>query len=87
MFFKTIKRRGEYIIELEKNNNLIKKNSEDIQKLLLEDFIETLNEIQDIEAIKMSETEKLIDRIKIITKKRTEYITKLIELSNTSNGR
>ena len=61
MFFKTIKRQGEYIAELEKNNKFIKKNSKDMQKILLDDFVMTLNEIQDIEAIEISETEKLIN--------------------------
>ena len=86
LFAKTIKRQGEYITELEKNIKLTKKNSKDIQKQLLEDFIMTINEIQDIQALNMSEAEKDKMRNSIIEYKRTQYVTKLIELSNTDQS-
>lgn len=83
LFTKTIRRQGEYITELEKNIKITKNNSKDMQKLLLNDFIMTINEIQDIQAIKnLSEEEKDHMRDTIISKKRTEYVTKLIELEN-----
>lgn len=83
LFAKTIRRQGEYITELEKNIKITKNNSKDMQKLLLNDFIMTINEIQDIQAIKnLSEAEKDHMRDTIISKKRTEYVTKLIELEN-----
>ena len=47
LFAKTIRRQGEYITELEKNIKITKNNSKDMQKLLLNDFIMTINEIQD----------------------------------------
>ena len=86
LFAKTIKRQGEYITELEKNIKLTKKNSKDIQKQLLEDFTMTINEIQDIQALNMSEAEKDKMRNSIIEYKRTQYVTKLIELSNTDQS-
>lgn len=82
MFIKTIKKQKEYIKELEKNIKITKNNSKDMQKILLDDFILTINEIQDIQAINISEKEKDHMRNSIINKKRTEYVTKLIELSN-----
>lgn len=83
MFIKTVAKQGKYIAELEKNIKLIKQNEKDIQKILLDDFIMTINEIQDIDAIKVTEAEKIKMRNSIINKKRTDYVTKLIELSNT----
>lgn len=82
MFIKTVLRQGKYITELEQNLKLTKKNSKDIQKLLLDDFVMTINEIQDIQAMKIDEEEKDKMRNSIINKKRTEYVTKIIELSN-----
>lgn len=83
LFAKTIRRQGEYITELEKNIKITKNNSKDMQKLLLNDFIMTMNEIQDIQAIKnLSEAERDHMRDTIISKKRTKYVTKLIELEN-----
>ena len=49
----------------------------------IEDSILALNEIQDIQAIKISEAEKDILRNSIINKKRTEYVTKIIELDGS----
>lgn len=83
LFAKTIRRQGEYITELEKNIKITKNNSKDMQKLLLNYFIMTMNEIQDIQAIKnLSEAERDHMRDTIISKKRTKYVTKLIELEN-----
>lgn len=82
MFIKTVLRQGKCIAELEQNLKLTKKNSKDIQKLLLDDFVMTINEIQDIQAMKIDEKEKDKMRNSIINKKRTEYVTKIIELSN-----
>lgn len=48
----------------------------------IEDSILTINEIQDIQAIKISETEKDMLRNSIINKKRTEFVTKIIELDS-----
>lgn len=87
MFIKTLIRQGKYISELEKNIKLIKENNRETQKLLLDDFIMTINEIQDVESIKESEKEKDRMRNSIINKKRTEYVTKLIELSNTDQSK
>lgn len=87
MFIRTLIRQGKYISELEKNIKLIKENNRKTQKLLLDDFIMTINEIQDVESIKESEKEKDRMRNSIINKKRTEYVTKLIELSNTDQSK
>ena len=86
LFSKTIKRQGEYIIELEKNLKITKKNSKDTQKLLLTDFIMTINEVQDVQAMKdLSEQEKDKRRNMIINRKLKKYITKLTELENDGN--
>lgn len=53
-----------------------------VLKEQIEDSILTINEIQDIQAIKIYETEKDILRNSIINKKRTEYVTKIIELDS-----
>ena len=82
MFKNIIKKQKEYIKQLELNLKITKKNNREIQKVLLDDFVMTMNEIQDIQAINISEKEKDHMRNSIINKKRTEYVTKLIELSN-----
>ena len=82
MFMKTIIKQGDYIAELNKNLKLTKKNSKDIQKILLDEFIMTINEIQDIQSLDLSEEEKNEMRNEIINHARTKYVTKLIELSN-----
>ena len=57
----------------------------------LEDSIMTINQIQDIQVIEITEREKDINRNVIINKKRIEYVDKIIELdklckpSNSSN--
>lgn len=55
----------------------------EILKKQIEDSILALNEIQDIQAIKISETEKDMLRNSIINKKRTEFVTKIIELDGS----
>lgn len=82
MFLKTIRKQGEYIMELEKNIKLTKNNYKDMQKQLLDDFIMTINELQDIQSINVNEKEKDDLRNSIINNARTKYVTKLIELSN-----
>ena len=86
MFTKTLIRQGKCIIKLEKNIELIKKDNIEIQKKMLDDFIMTINEIQDVQEIKATEEEKDKMRNSIIEYKRTQYVTKLIELSNTDQS-
>lgn len=61
----------------------LRKQLREKQKELLDDFIMTINELQDIQAMKIKEEEKDKMRNSIINNKRTKYATKLIELSNT----
>lgn len=83
MFFRTIKRQGEYIHELEKHISLLNKTHKSEKKNMLDNFVMTINEIQDVDAIKeKTEEEKKQLRDSIIDMKRTNYVTKLIELSN-----
>lgn len=49
----------------------------------IEDSILTINEIQDVQAIKISDAEKDMLRNSIINKKRTEFVTKIIELDGS----
>lgn len=86
MIFKTIIKQAKCIKELEKNIKLTHKNYRDIQEKILEDFVMTINEIQDVEAIEISEIEKIKKRNSIINNKRTKLIIKLIELSNTDKS-
>lgn len=74
--------KGQYIKQLERNIKLTKKNCKDIQKQLLQEFIETINEVQDIKSLNLPEEEKDQMRNAIINNARTKYVTKLIELSN-----
>ena len=55
----------------------------EILKKQIEDSILALNVIQDIQAIKISEAEKDMLRNSIINKKRTEFVTKIIELDGS----
>ena len=82
MFFKTTIRQGKCITELSRNIEITKKNSKEMQKQMLDEFIMTINEIQDIEALNYPEKEKTHMRNTIIDNARTKYVTKLIELSN-----
>lgn len=86
MFAKTIIRQGNCITELEKNLKLTKRNNKEIQKQLLDEFIMTINQIQDIQSLNLSEEEKDEMRNTIINHTRTKYVTKLIELSNTDQS-
>jgi len=56
------------------------------RKNLLEEAIMTINQIQDIQAIGITEKEKDIMRNNIINCKRSEYVQKLIELDNLSQS-
>lgn len=87
MFVKTIIRQGNCITELEKNLKLTKRNNKEIQKQLLDEFIMTINQIQDIQSLNLSEEEKDEMRNTIINQARTKYVTKLIELSNSETHR
>ena len=87
MFVKTIIRQGNCITELEKNLKLTKRNNKEIQKQLLDEFIITINQIQDIQSLNLSEEEKDEMRNTIINHTRTKYVTKLIELSNSETHR
>lgn len=63
-------------------NNALNENKhlrEELKKQI-EDSIMTINEVQDVQAINISEAEKDMMRNSIINKKRTEYVTKIIEL-------
>lgn len=82
MFLKTIFRQCNTITELEKNLKLTKRNCKDMQKRLLNEFILTINEVQDIQTLNLPEEEKDEMRNSIINNARTKYIEKLIELSN-----
>ncbi len=53
---------------------------------MLDEFIMTINEVQDIEALDIPEKEKTHMRNTIIDNARTKYVTKLIELSNTEQS-
>ena len=64
----------------------LRKQLKEKQNELLDDFIMTINEIQDIQAMKINEEEKDKMRNSIINNKRTKYVTKLIELSNTEQS-
>lgn len=68
------------------NRNILIANLENKLKELLEDFVMAINEIQDIQAMKIREEEKDKMRNSIINNKRTKYVTKLIELSNTNQS-
>lgn len=87
MFTKTLIRQGKRIIELEKNIEVIKKDNIEIQKKMLDDFIMTINEIQDVQEIKATEEEKDKMRNSIIDNKRTKCLEKLIELSSTYHSK
>lgn len=65
------------------NRNVLIADLQNKTKELLEDFVMTINELQDIQAMKIKEEEKDKMRNSIINNKRTKYVTKLIELSNT----
>ena len=87
MFIKTIIRQDNCITELEKNLKLTKRNNKEIQKQLLDEFIMTINQVQDIQSLNLSEEEKDEFRNAIINHARTKYVTKLIELSNSETHR
>ena len=53
-------------------------------KNILENAIMTINEIQDIQSIKIEEKQKDIMRNNIINTKRSEFVNKIIELDRLS---
>ncbi len=61
----------------------LRKELKEKQKEAFEDFIMAINQLQDIQAMKINEEEKDKMRNSIINSKRTKYVTKLIELSDT----
>lgn len=78
-----LRRKTENYETMIKNRDDLIKKLRETQKELLEDFVMTINELQDIQAMKINEEEKDKMRNNIINNKRTKYVTKLIELSNT----
>lgn len=60
------------------------KDSIRVMKNILEDAIMTINEIQDIQSIGITEKEKDIMRNNIINTKRSEFVDKIIELDRLS---
>lgn len=60
------------------------KDSIRAMKNILEDVIMTINEIQDIQSIKIEEKQKDIMRNNIINCKRSEFVSKIIELDSLS---
>ena len=77
-----VKKKENYEAMIE-NRNVLIADLQNKTKELLEDFVITINELQDIQAMKIKEEEKDKMRNSIINNKRTKYVTKLIELSNT----
>lgn len=74
-----------YKVMIENRDNLIDQLRK-TQNELLEEFVMTINQLQDIQAMKIREEEKDKMRNCIINNKRTKYVTKLIELSNTDQS-
>ena len=65
-------------------NNALEENKylrEQLKKQI-EDSIMTINEVQDIQSINISEAEKDMMRNSIINKKRTDYVTKILKKSS-----
>ena len=58
----------------------VKNDSIRERKNMLEEIIMTINEIQDIQALGISEREKDIMRNNIINCKRSDFVSKIIEL-------
>ena len=78
-----LKRKNRNNEAIQENKNKLIKELIKTQNELLEDFIMTINELQDIQEMKINEEEKDKMRDSIINNKRTKYVTKLIELSDT----
>lgn len=77
------KRKSENYEAMIENRNVLIADLQNKNEKLLEDFIMTINQLQDIQSMKINEEEKDKMRNSIINNKRTKYATKLIELSNT----
>lgn len=73
-------------LKLAEETRQAKENSIRERKNLLEDVIMTINQIQDIQAIGITEKEKDIMRNNIINCKRSEYTNKIIELDSRSKS-
>lgn len=69
-------------------NNALEENKylRERLKKQIEDSIMTINEVQDIQSINISEAEKDMMRNSIINKKRTDYVTKIIELDRSGKS-
>lgn len=65
----------------------LKKQLRIIQEKLIDDFIITINAIQDVQARPIEEKQKDKLRDNIIDHKRLEYVSKVIELSNTDQSK
>lgn len=70
----------------QKEIEFLRKETRNIQKKLLEDFITTINEIQDTHSMHIAEDEKQKIRNSIVDYKRKQYVEKLIELSSTDQS-
>ncbi len=71
---------------LKQQDKKIKEQKDTIRamKNILEDAIMTINEIQDIQSLGISEKEKNIMRNNIINCKRSNFVDKIIELDRLS---
>lgn len=67
-------------LKLQQETEKAKQDSIRERKNLLEDVIMTINQIQDVQAIKIEEKEKNMMVNSIINSKRSEYVDKIIEL-------
>lgn len=71
-------------LKLQEEKRKSEQDSIRIMKNILEEAIMTINEIQDIQAIGISEQEKDIMRNNIINCKRSKFTDKIIELDRLS---
>ncbi len=71
-------------LKLQEEKRKIQRDSIQAMKIILEEAIMTINEIQDIQAIKIAEEEKDKMRNSIVNCKRKEFTDKIIELDRLS---
>lgn len=71
-------------LKLQEEKRKSEEDSIRVMKNILEEAIMTINEIQDIQAIEISEQEKDIMRNNIINCKRSKFTDKIIELDRLS---
>lgn len=69
-------------LKLQQETEKAKQDSIRERKNLLEDVIMTINQIQDVQAIKIEEKERNMMINSIINSKRSEYVDKIIELDH-----